>query len=172
MLRAFCFLVTSFVVMWVLRSCTCNSNTKRPQKELTTGPQTLIVGDGAVNKIKTLFQQKHQSTLFYQQHGVRYLREDSGNHCWVSDSEISRHTHRSTWYSQATITGIERDFNLILLNKVRGVYQWTSTDSSAKRREIQQADDAKQMAQRYVCRSISEFYWQFQHFGNADSSLR
>ena len=31
------------------------SNTKRLQKELTTGPQTLIVGDGAVNKTKHFF---------------------------------------------------------------------------------------------------------------------
>ncbi|KAM4592398.1 uncharacterized protein PAE49_010282 [Odontesthes bonariensis] len=38
---------------------------KRPQKELTTGPQTLIVGDGAVNEIKRFCSKKKTKILCF-----------------------------------------------------------------------------------------------------------
>ena len=40
------------------------SYTKRLQKELTTGPQTLIVGDGAANKTKYFFSKNTKVLCF------------------------------------------------------------------------------------------------------------
>lgn len=71
------------------------SYSKRLQKERTTGPQTLIVGDGAVNEIKCFCSEKNTKVLFSKWHGIWYLKENYENCCWASDSEICHHTHRS-----------------------------------------------------------------------------
>ncbi|KAK0153285.1 hypothetical protein N1851_005018 [Merluccius polli] len=56
------------------------SYSKRLQKELTTGPQTLIVGDGAVNKTKHFFS-KNTKVLCFTNDMVSDISENSGNHC-------------------------------------------------------------------------------------------
>ncbi|KAK0148024.1 hypothetical protein N1851_012273 [Merluccius polli] len=122
------------------------SYTKRLQKELTTGPQTLIVGDGAVNKTKHFFS-KNTKVLCFTNDMVsdisQKILEITAEHPTVKSLVI--HTGALDVVKQQSEV-LKQDFN-DLLNKVR--YQWTSTNSSARRREIQQAVDAKQMAQRY-----------------------
>ncbi|KAK0136943.1 hypothetical protein N1851_026876 [Merluccius polli] len=142
------------------------SYTKRLQKELTTGPQTLIVGDGAVNKTKHFFS-KNTKVLCFTNDMVSDISEKileiTAEHLTVKSLVI--HTGALDVVKQQSEV-LKQDFNY-LLNK------WTSTNRSARRREIQQAVDAKQMAQRYVCCSINfidnfNIFWERRHLFEAD----
>ncbi|KAK0155338.1 hypothetical protein N1851_002348 [Merluccius polli] len=94
------------------------SYTKRLQKELTTGPQTLIVGDGAVNKTKHFFSKNTKVLCF-----TNDMVSD------ISEKILEITAERLTVKSLVIHTGaldvvkqqsevLKRDFN-DLLNKVR-----------------------------------------------------
>lgn len=68
---------------------------KRLQKEQATGPQMLIVGDKHADKIKVFWSKKNTDTLFYQQHSVRYHKENCEDHCWVSNNSQIPYTYTS-----------------------------------------------------------------------------
>ena len=84
------------------------SKSRRPQTELITGPQTLIVGDLAAKScLPPSQQQEHQSTvlptiwsLISQKKHLEIVVESS-------NSEISHLTHRGLWCCEATFWGIE-----------------------------------------------------------------
>ncbi|KAK0151822.1 hypothetical protein N1851_006803 [Merluccius polli] len=94
------------------------SYTKRLQKELTTGPQTLIVGDGAVNKTKHFFG-KNTKVLCFTNDMVSDISEKileiTAEHPTVKSLVI--HTGALDVVKQQSEV-LKRDFN-DLLNKVR-----------------------------------------------------
>ncbi|KAK0156136.1 hypothetical protein N1851_000584 [Merluccius polli] len=94
------------------------SYTKRLQKELTTGPQTLIVGDGAVNKTKHFFS-KNTKVLCFTNDMVSDISEKileiTAEHPTVKSLVI--HTGALDVVKQQSEV-MKRDFN-DLLNKVR-----------------------------------------------------
>ncbi|KAK0150571.1 hypothetical protein N1851_008323 [Merluccius polli] len=94
------------------------SYTKRLQKELTTGPQTLIVGDGAVNKTKHFFS-KNTKVLCFTNDMVSDISEKileiTAEHPTVKSLII--HTGALDVVKQQSEV-LKRDFN-DLLNKVR-----------------------------------------------------
>ncbi|KAK0142200.1 hypothetical protein N1851_020137 [Merluccius polli] len=94
------------------------SYTKRLQKELTTGPQTLIVGDGAVNKTKH-FLGKNTKVLCFTNDMVsdisQKILEITAEHPTVKSLVI--HTGALDVVKQQSEV-LKRDFN-DLLNKVR-----------------------------------------------------
>ncbi|KAK0137854.1 hypothetical protein N1851_025936 [Merluccius polli] len=94
------------------------SYTKRLQKELTTGPQTLIVGDGAVNKTKHFFS-KNTKVLCFTNDMVSDISEKileiTAEHPTVKSLVI--HTGALDVVKQQSEV-LKRDFN-DLLNKVR-----------------------------------------------------
>ncbi|KAK0156365.1 CDK5 regulatory subunit-associated protein 1 [Merluccius polli] len=94
------------------------SYTKRLQKELTTGPQTLIVGDGAVNKTKHFFG-KNTKVLCFTNDMVsdisQKILEITAEHPTVKSLVI--HTGALDVAKQQSEV-LKRDFN-DLLNKVR-----------------------------------------------------
>ncbi|KAK0131399.1 hypothetical protein N1851_033892 [Merluccius polli] len=94
------------------------SYTKRLQKELTTGPQTLIVGDGAVNKTKHFFS-KNTKVLCFTNDMVsdisQKILEITAEHPTVKSLVI--HTGALDVVKQQSEV-LKRDFN-DLLNKVR-----------------------------------------------------
>ncbi|KAK0144166.1 STAGA complex 65 subunit gamma [Merluccius polli] len=94
------------------------SYTKRLQKELTTGPQTLIVGDGAVNKTKHFFS-KNTKVLCFTNDMVSNISEKileiTAEHPTVKSLVI--HTGALDVVKQKSEV-LKRDFN-DLLNKVR-----------------------------------------------------
>ncbi|KAK0145679.1 hypothetical protein N1851_015398 [Merluccius polli] len=91
--------------------------TKRLQKELTTGPQTLIVGDGAVNKTKHFFS-KNTKVLCFTNDMVSDISEKileiTAEHLITADDEITRAFDVVKQQSEV----LKQDFN-DLLNKVR-----------------------------------------------------
>ncbi|KAK0151592.1 hypothetical protein N1851_007105 [Merluccius polli] len=93
------------------------SYTKRLQKELTTGPQTLIVGDGAVNKTKHFFS-KNTKVLCFTNDMVSDISEKileiTAEHPTVKSLVI--HTGALDVVKQQSEV-LKRDFN-DLLNKV------------------------------------------------------
>ncbi|KAK0146587.1 hypothetical protein N1851_014093 [Merluccius polli] len=94
------------------------SYTKRLQKELTTGPQTLIVGDGAVNKTKHFFG-KNTKVLCFTNDMVsdisQKILEITAEHPTVKSLVI--HTGALDVVKQQSEV-LKRDFN-DLLNKFR-----------------------------------------------------
>ncbi|KAK0136925.1 hypothetical protein N1851_026895 [Merluccius polli] len=94
------------------------SYTKRLQKELTTGPQTLIVGDGAVNKTKHFFS-KNTKVLYFTNDMVSDISEKileiTAEHPTVKSLVI--HTGALDVVKQQSEV-LKPDFN-DLLNKVR-----------------------------------------------------
>ncbi|KAK0156626.1 hypothetical protein N1851_000057 [Merluccius polli] len=94
------------------------SYTKRLQKELTTGPQTLIVDDGAVNKTKHFFS-KNTKVLCFTNDMVSDISEKileiTAEHPTVKSLII--HTGALDVVKQQSEV-LKRDFN-DLLNKVR-----------------------------------------------------
>ncbi|KAK0141269.1 hypothetical protein N1851_021711 [Merluccius polli] len=94
------------------------SYTKRLQKELTTGPQTLIVGDGAVNKTKQFFS-KNTKVLCFTNDMVSDISEKileiTAEHPTVKSLVI--HTGALDVVKQQSEV-LKQDFN-DLLNKVR-----------------------------------------------------
>ncbi|KAK0150005.1 hypothetical protein N1851_009239 [Merluccius polli] len=94
------------------------SYTKRLQKELTTGPQTLIVGDGAVNKTKHFFS-KNTKVLCFTNDMVSDISEKileiTAEHPTVKSVVI--HTGALDVVKQQSEV-LKRDFN-DMLNKVR-----------------------------------------------------
>ncbi|KAK0147691.1 hypothetical protein N1851_012825 [Merluccius polli] len=94
------------------------SYTKRLQKELTTGPQTLIVGDGAVNKTKHFFS-KNTKVLCFTNDMVSDISEKileiTAEHPTVKSLVI--HTGALDVVKQQSEV-LKRDFN-DLLNKVQ-----------------------------------------------------
>ncbi|KAK0143092.1 hypothetical protein N1851_018792 [Merluccius polli] len=94
------------------------SYTKRLQKELTTGPQTLIVGDGAVNKTKHFFS-KNTKVLCFANDMVSDISEKileiTAEHPTVKSLVI--HTGALDVVKQQSEV-LKQDFN-DLLNKVR-----------------------------------------------------
>ncbi|KAK0148551.1 hypothetical protein N1851_011108 [Merluccius polli] len=94
------------------------SYTKRLQKELTTGPQTLIVGDGAVNKTKHFFS-KNTKVLCFTNDMVsdisQKILEITAEHPTVKSLVI--HTGALDVVKQQSEV-LKQDFN-DLLNKVR-----------------------------------------------------
>ncbi|KAK0136906.1 hypothetical protein N1851_026928 [Merluccius polli] len=94
------------------------SYTKRLQKELTTGPQTLIVGDGAVNKTKHFFG-KNTKVLCFTNDMVsdisQKILEITAEHPTVKSLVI--HTGALDVVKQQSEV-LKRDF-IDLLNKVR-----------------------------------------------------
>ncbi|KAK0151164.1 hypothetical protein N1851_007738 [Merluccius polli] len=94
------------------------SYSKRLQKELTTGPQTLIVGDGAVNKTKHFFS-KNTKVLCFTNDMVsdisQKILEITAEHPTVKSLII--HTGALDVVKQQSEV-LKRDFN-DLLNKVR-----------------------------------------------------
>ena len=94
------------------------SYTKRLQKELTTGPQTLIVGDGAVNKTKHFFS-KNTKVLCFTNDMVSDISEK------ILEITVEHPTVKSLVIHTGAIDVVKqqseilkRDFN-DLLNKVR-----------------------------------------------------
>ncbi|KAK0131770.1 hypothetical protein N1851_022873 [Merluccius polli] len=94
------------------------SYTKRLQKELTTGPQTLIVGDGAVNKTKHFFSKNTKVRCFTNDMVSdisEKILEITAEHPTVKSLVI--HTGALDVVKQQSEV-LKRDFN-DLLNKVR-----------------------------------------------------
>ncbi|KAK0155249.1 hypothetical protein N1851_002412 [Merluccius polli] len=99
--------------------CEAKSYTKRLQKELTTGPQTLIVGDGAVNKTKHFFS-KNTKVLCFTNDMVSDISEKileiTAEHPTVKSVVI--HTGALDVVKQQSEV-LKRDFNDLLNNNQR-----------------------------------------------------
>ncbi|KAK0137852.1 hypothetical protein N1851_025934 [Merluccius polli] len=135
------------------------SYTKRLQKELTTGPQTLIVGDGAVNKTKHFFS-KNTKVLCFTNDMVSDISEKileiTAEHPTVKSLII--HTGALDVVKQQSEV-LKRDFN-DLLNKVRCLNtEWTSTNSWLK-------DTCAAQSVNFI--DNFNFFWERRHLFEAD----